>query len=939
MMQLGNTFEVDGVTVFSDHADPAQFWYLATRVALGRNQDGSPAFSMIKYKPAVADAGVTGGGFLMFQSVITLPPATRGKIMSRLSARVPGGRPTLSPAPVEGGTVRCLALNLEGGGGTTAPSPPPGAFNAVTKILGATRPSMVGEQTAAFSLVLDEAGATILQRAFEQAATPLGVIYEFEYGVLTPDMRVEITADFERIYTHFSAGVEAQLYWVRAGIDAGFEKLVQDGAITIKVTDFSGSADAAEKEKWALEFFKNDLLKRWFEPSLDLGKLQGPAQPEGLDAILERLKKLRGDKAPPGGGGTTPPATTPPTPGELPKATLTIDQTSPSPLPPGVGLSMTPSASGTTETLVVQGPSGAVVTVDGQPKTLDAAGRLSVEIAAASTHPVTVDWPASPPVDETFKLFFTYDQPKEQGFSPTPSNPVYNSYLLGNPTPPDTRFSQSTAPGQSQPQGAAALRDWLDNRLVAPKNVTVTAHASFEGDASAAKADFNLRLTRRRLGVATGIIASRATVASAQPLGFTRAQGAGRVGDQDDRVVEVTGKVPGANPALSVRATVARAAQPGTTDPPDPPTGEQPPGEGGGLTPALLSFKLKFIRQEERKTLKLVYDRRAVVKRSYAPQGFIGLLLDELPDKDRHFVLVDLFDPFFQKLAVDVATPTEFADIGLFSSDVAIDYGDPADPRNHRHAEFRLTEADRGPKRFETFLNETFDLGFRVGLQHHFDASSGWVGERLSYELPPRASTDRTLKVDPADDLGFLRLEIFPNRIDRGIVSAIDVRLDYDDGDGFQRTDTFRVLPDSPAQHWKLRLTHPEQRGWTATFTHHLTNGSVRHTGPVAGTASFLAVDDPFTDSLDIVAVPLFTPGTVRQAFLDVNYTDDGNAYRRIERLEIDGDATEPLPLRIALLDGRQRTFTHRITIVGADGAMVQRAPVTGEETLIGIGL
>ena len=30
MLQLGSsTFEVDGVTVFADHADPDQFWYLA----------------------------------------------------------------------------------------------------------------------------------------------------------------------------------------------------------------------------------------------------------------------------------------------------------------------------------------------------------------------------------------------------------------------------------------------------------------------------------------------------------------------------------------------------------------------------------------------------------------------------------------------------------------------------------------------------------------------------------------------------------------------------------------------------------------------------------------------------------------------------------------------------------------------------------------------
>ena len=54
MLQFGSkTFEVDGVTVFADHEDQNQFWYLASEVALGqRRSDGRPAFTFIKYKPA-----------------------------------------------------------------------------------------------------------------------------------------------------------------------------------------------------------------------------------------------------------------------------------------------------------------------------------------------------------------------------------------------------------------------------------------------------------------------------------------------------------------------------------------------------------------------------------------------------------------------------------------------------------------------------------------------------------------------------------------------------------------------------------------------------------------------------------------------------------------------------------------------------------------------
>ncbi|MFI6291903.1 hypothetical protein ACIBEJ_09985 [Nonomuraea sp. NPDC050790] len=750
MLQLGSqTFEVDGVTVFRDHADPDQFWYLATEVVLRTRSDGRAAFSFLKYRPDVKDAGIEGGGFLMLETAVSLPPATRSKILGQAQALA--ANPRLAAAPVEAGSVRCLALNLEGPGGTTAP---PGAFAPVTRIMGTAKPSLVGEETAAFSLVLDEAGATILEAAFGNGLTPVGVVYDLTYSALTPDLHVEITADLDRIYTHFSAGLEAQIYWLRVGIDAGFEELLANGTIKIKVIDFEGTGDQAEK--WALDFFKNDLLSKWFEPSLSLGKLQGAAQPEGLDAILDRAKKLI-KPGNPSGGGT-------PTPGGTP----------PSPPPSGPP------------------PSG-----------------------------------------------------------PPPSGPPPSGPPPGGGHPPGGTPPGGTPPGGVPPGGT--------------------------------------------------------------PPG---------------------GTPPGGTPP---GGTPPGGAPPGGTPPPPPPpppTTAPSPHEGAGASiPALVSFKLKVIRQEERKKLTLVYERRKAVKLTYAPQGFVGLLLDDLADKSSYFLNVDLADSFFKKIDVDVATPVDFADIGLFATDVAIDYGD------NGPQDFRLTQAAPGPARFSTFLNTARDLDFSVGMEHHFHANSGWIGEKLSYPIPPRRTKDRTLKADPHDDLGFLKLEIFPNRIDAGIVDAVDVDLRYDDGHTFQRRDVFRVRPKDAARQWRLRLTRPEARSWTAQLTHHLSDGSTRVTPAFPGDASFLPVNDPFPDSLDILAIPLFEPGTVRMAFLEVAYDDTTNNYHRRARLEIPGDAVSPLPLRIALIDPAKRDFTHQITIIRQDGVLDRRPPVRGPETLIGVRL
>lgn len=64
MLQFGSkTLTIDGVTVFSDHANENQFWYLPSEVRLARDaQTDRTKFTMIKYKPAAVAGGAKGAG-------------------------------------------------------------------------------------------------------------------------------------------------------------------------------------------------------------------------------------------------------------------------------------------------------------------------------------------------------------------------------------------------------------------------------------------------------------------------------------------------------------------------------------------------------------------------------------------------------------------------------------------------------------------------------------------------------------------------------------------------------------------------------------------------------------------------------------------------------------------------------------------------------------
>ncbi|MBK7820437.1 MAG: hypothetical protein IPJ61_05020 [Tessaracoccus sp.] len=323
MLQLGTGMKtVEGVTVFPDHADENQYWYLPAHLEIARRQpDNWPQFSFIKYKRAATAGGVEGGGFLMFTVALTLPEAVERKIRAEIPANA-----NLTAVPFDSGTVECVALNLQGPGGTTATVSEAGTFIAVQEILGARTPSLFGENHAVFSLTLSAEGATLLESAFAQGAAPIGVIYTMTFTAMQPSLDVKITADFERIYQHFSAGLNANLYYVEVAIQAGIEELVQTGAIKIEVTNYSTAADKQDQEKMAIDFFMEHLLQAWFTPTLTPGALQGgmASAPKATGTSLfgkdDEKKKTDGDTpARPGGGGSggggaQPPAPPPPPP-------------------------------------------------------------------------------------------------------------------------------------------------------------------------------------------------------------------------------------------------------------------------------------------------------------------------------------------------------------------------------------------------------------------------------------------------------------------------------------------------------------------------------------------------------------------------------------------------------------------------------------------------
>jgi len=634
----------------------------------------------------------------------------------------------------------------------------------------------------------------------------------------------------------------------------------------------------------------------------------------------------------------------------------------PNPLPTGYEVRHATANTATGEIITVLGGENpkVLVTRTGQtatPQALDGNRQFSLDIQPGQEIVIDVEYPATKDTMETFDLLFDFDKPAAANFANTKF-----AYISGTPKPPDNQFQNCTAPsGNTSLRGPAALKEWIGTRVTGtPKQLEIDASASYEGKATQATRNHNLDLSRRRLDVAIGIIQG-IPAANAKRVGWhgqEEAESKGRLAQPSDRVAKITGSVGPGNPAATVHAKIARPAsntpaqpsnpekpgtpdkpatpnnpanpaKPSTPETPKPPTAEGIPGE-----PAI-ALKLKFVHQEELKVLSFTYNSSEAVQRTYAPQGFFGLLLADL-EKSKYFVEVDLDDPFFRVFTVTLDAPFDFDKIGLTAVHAALDYGKPTDPEN-KHGDFVFNAHEKEQKKFEVFVNSRRETSYSTQLQYHFSPDSGWEGEKFSYDLPARVTEDRTELINPYEELGFLEIKVFPNRIDTGVISSTEVELEYRDSKGWIQKKTMIVLPNSEPQFWKLRISESKSRSFTYKFTHHLKDGTTKVTEPVTSQASAVPVDDPFEGALDLVFIPALDPARTRKVFIDVTYQDDQNNYKREERLEMKSDAVDDAKLRIALVDPKKRVFQLRLTFVGNNG-QITRGPVTDSvETLIAV--
>jgi hypothetical protein len=263
---------IKGVSLLPDHERQDLLYYLPmsphfTRVKDPRSGQNVPQFQLVRYR------GDTGsGGILNFDVNVGVEPSLLEDVASECKRMLSLKKtPVLNPVPLFDGTVKMMLFGRETG--DKPPEPGDTRPQFVVKISQHAKPELYGHNQAAFSVLLDPEGVSVLEKAMEGEMSPIGIVYSLEYLALRPAYNVQMNVNWDRVQKHMEERFSVNTPFYGSQIDKVVDELMEKRLIEIQVDTFVPEGDDSGsiigRRDQAVNEIRDMITDAFFTPSLD----------------------------------------------------------------------------------------------------------------------------------------------------------------------------------------------------------------------------------------------------------------------------------------------------------------------------------------------------------------------------------------------------------------------------------------------------------------------------------------------------------------------------------------------------------------------------------------------------------------------------------------------------------------------------------------------
>ena len=888
-------YQIKNVIVFRDHAVKTQFYYLAGLPKLSVDANKKKQFALLKYHnaldaggPEIKNRDALGGAFLMLGVDCAVDAdSLKGELSSLAEVQ---GDITLLPVLYTSGTAQIVVLDYQ-------PPPPqapgliqvaPPVSHFVKAVVGSTTPSLLGDQRAIFSISLDTDAATLIEAAYQNDMSPIGVIYHLEFSGLRPAIAVSAVVNYQRVYDQLKIDFQFGLH-----------------------------TDSAKSETTTP---KSDTTTPT-TPTTPPGTTQNPAAPPGTTQ-----KPATG---PAGGSAVTTP----------------VAGTNISTPPLTQPIQFRVQTAGALGTAVIRFLPGATFPTDttGTPLTLGTPGQTNFRWTVPGVSNLQLDFPAgSYAAGDQFTV--TVNRVITRSM-PAPGTPHVTVVAAATPvapppavnTPPPVGLGTKPPLGTTPPPGAKPpLGGTPPPGTTNPPGTPAAPQDTKSSDTQVA-VDINIDYTMQKL-VESGAIT----------ITIVRQQEGKSVDDMQKEAMDMIRDDILKTFFTPQMTTLPAAPAPSTTPTPTPGSasafassmGQQnanatqktinPGSTTSSGTKVTLGFQLQEVHQDVLRTATFDYSVQSPVTQVHAPNGFFSALISNT-NKDQMIKEVSLDDDFFKTVQVTASSIADFATIDLKTAVLDLAYGGTVDePTSVLSPTF--TAADNAPKTFQSFV-ENGEMAYRFRSSYYFGQNALVGAQTSEYHTPWRTTLSRALVVNPPIDVPMLHVYVAPGLIDWDLIAKIETTLSYDDpANRFHAEHTFMVDQSFLRDDWIVRLTDPSLGTYTVQNTWIMKDNERRITGPVQQmSAAQYFVFDPFVDRMPVIVQPEVDPANVSRVTIAFHYQDAASQLdvrKLVELLPPYHTTVVSLPL----MNAKKREYSYQTTLFKATGGAENRPEVTTDQ-------
>lgn len=290
MLQIDKVQQIEGVTVFRDHAQINVFYPLPQQPRYRLDALGRPSFSFFKYRfPVDHPDGRKGGGFLLFDVEFVVDEATLVKVKQKLAEQVAADANRLGISPVPEVVIGAFTYTK----GTSSLQYPEGL---VTKTLrNGAPPSLFGNNVTTFALELPPEGATFFEQAMQGSGGAVSVVYDLWFWARLPEVDITATFNASTFYSFYQTIDTEWNFWSEDEYRETIrEQMIQSEAMNIDIV-WGGVTDPKVQDQlrdWATRTLEDAVERKMIQAVAPVPDDQRKA-PDGIEDVTRDISNTQ----------------------------------------------------------------------------------------------------------------------------------------------------------------------------------------------------------------------------------------------------------------------------------------------------------------------------------------------------------------------------------------------------------------------------------------------------------------------------------------------------------------------------------------------------------------------------------------------------------------------------------------------------------------------